>query len=102
MAREITHTYESEFTPTNQVIQSPPLSGHTSSNFGGIPMGAKSKSIATLDAAIEYELQMGTLDPNMDKKHMRRVISNRYAAKKSYERKANKMVVLEQNLKALE
>ncbi|KAI3806284.1 hypothetical protein L1987_22183 [Smallanthus sonchifolius] len=66
------------------------------------PAGAKSMSIAALDAAIEHEIRMGTLDPNMDKKQMRRIISNRYAAKKAHDRKVNKMVGLENNQKDLE
>ncbi|KAK9065952.1 hypothetical protein SSX86_015354 [Deinandra increscens subsp. villosa] len=64
--------------------------------------GAKSMSIAALDAAIEHEIRMGRLDPNMDKKHMRRIISNRYAAKKAHDRKVNKMIELENSKKDLE
>lgn len=55
------------------MVQSQPLLSDQPSNADAIlPVGAKSMSIAALDAAIEYELRMGTLDPNMDRKHMRR------------------------------
>ncbi|MFS7964730.1 putative transcription factor bZIP family [Helianthus anomalus] len=79
-----------------------PLSPTQVSNAHTPHTGSKSMSIAALDAAIEYEIRMGTLDPNMDKKHMRRIISNRYAAKKAHDKKINKIVGLENHHKELE
>lgn len=62
MSKNVNHDQSSTLPPTTQVnkVHAPPL-------------GPKGKSIAALDAAIVYEIRMGTLDPNMDKKQMRRL-----------------------------
>ncbi|KAL4558390.1 hypothetical protein LXL04_036590 [Taraxacum kok-saghyz] len=84
------------------LIQSMYTGQSSNSKVGSMAVGARSSSTAALDAAIEYEIRMGTIDPNMDKKSMRRIISNRYAAKKSHEKKVNKLIELENNRKHLE
>lgn len=68
-AYELTLNHDNTLSPT---MKSQPImfSGQTS-NVGAMPMAARSSS-AALDAAIEHEIRMGTLDPNMDKKAMRR------------------------------
>ncbi|KAI3678530.1 hypothetical protein L6452_37826 [Arctium lappa] len=82
------------------VVQSSSLDSLQSgqaSNVCEIQLGAKTNISATIDATIEHEIRMGTLDPNMDRKSMRRIISNRIAAKKSHEKKMNKVAELEKN-----
>ncbi|KAI3678529.1 hypothetical protein L6452_37825 [Arctium lappa] len=95
-AAEPTHGYYT-ISPT---IQLPPLLS-AQTDDGPMLIGAMG-SFPNLDAAIEHEMRMGTIDPSMDKKSMRRLISNRYAAKKSHVRKANRMDELEQNRRDLE
>ncbi|CAI9301021.1 unnamed protein product [Lactuca saligna] len=105
MPKKMKNAYEMTLNDDNTlspIMKSQPVmfSGQTS-NVGATRTSVRSSS-AALDAAIEHEIRMGTLDPNMDKKAMRRIISNRYAAKKSHDKMINKMHELEKNRKDLE
>ncbi|KAI3749857.1 hypothetical protein L2E82_20474 [Cichorium intybus] len=100
MAKEMKNTYQ--LTPNGDNTRSPIMESGPISLGHSTKVGTRSSISAALDAAIEREIRMGKLDPNMDKKSMRRIISNRYAAKKSHDKQVNKMTELETNRKKLE
>ncbi|KAK4412554.1 Basic leucine zipper 6 [Sesamum alatum] len=68
-----------------------------------LPPPANPRFSQSLDKAIEYELKHGRrLDPNMDKKKLRRTISNRLSAQRSRIKKAQYISKMEKMVNDLE
>ncbi|XP_060197371.1 basic leucine zipper 34-like [Lycium barbarum] len=61
-----------------------------------------SNKVLSLDEAIDFELKHGYVDPDMDLKKLRRIISNRLSAQRTYIKRNEYIVELEKKVKDLE